>query len=155
MLHFLLGAAVIVAPRGNLALLAAIGAVKGAGECLASVWTLWCRQPVTDCMHQHILCTLCRSPQPRVWASCCDDHRCDCADTCLNAGALKRRVSKKKTTQEQGGEDGAEEQEQQGGVRSSTPDPKETVGGRQSDICTQGSCGAACALLQPRAAPHL
>jgi hypothetical protein len=33
MLPFLLGSAVIVAPRGNLALLAAIGAVKGAGEC--------------------------------------------------------------------------------------------------------------------------
>jgi hypothetical protein len=32
MLHFLLGTAVIVLPRGNLPLLAAIGAVKGAGE---------------------------------------------------------------------------------------------------------------------------
>jgi len=35
MLHFLLGSAVIVLPRGNLALLAAIGAVKGAGEHMA------------------------------------------------------------------------------------------------------------------------
>lgn len=41
MLHFLLGSAVIVLPKGNLALLAAIGAVKGAGECwtVASLYT--------------------------------------------------------------------------------------------------------------------
>jgi hypothetical protein len=40
MIDFLLGAAVIVLPRGNLPLLAAIGAVKGAGWCCGVV-VLW------------------------------------------------------------------------------------------------------------------
>jgi hypothetical protein len=55
MLHFLVGTAVIVLPQGNLALLAAIGAVKGAGEKLhndletLSGWYMLHQRPAHTC----------------------------------------------------------------------------------------------------------
>jgi hypothetical protein len=55
MLPFLLGSAVIVLPRGNLALLAAIGAAKGAGECHPAaasrpLTVFWSACPLRMCM---------------------------------------------------------------------------------------------------------
>lgn len=105
MLHFLLGSAVIVLPRGNLALLAAIGAVKGAGESDS------CCQPGT-------------APPTRA-----KPHLFLCCRR-FAAGALKRKLSNKSS-----GDDGSKQQPEQdepeqqavGAKRASTPGPTETV----------------------------